>query len=195
MMERSKRYTDKPDFNTLIPGYSDSEIINILKKRNLYQPEAAELAIKEAIKREIIYSEHDLLSEEYRVKPLKNSIFPNIENENQRKKISKSITRGLIISGAIPLIYGIMQFFDGNLTEGFIISSGSIIWLIFSVLLFRVVKRPIINSLFVIALISVFYLANLFIQRSSLKMMDFFIPIFFYFLVFYGLLFLKKINQ
>jgi hypothetical protein len=195
MMERSKRYTDKPDFNTLIPGYSDSEIINILKKRNLYQPEAAELAIKEAIKREIIYSEHDLLSEEYRVKPLKNSIFPNIENENQRKKISKSITRGLIIAGAIPLIYGIMQFFDGNLTEGFIISSGSLIWLVFSVLLFRVVKRPIINSLFVIALISVFYLANLFIQRSSLKMMDFFIPIFFYFLVFYGLLFLKKINQ
>ena len=46
MGEKSTKNQTKSDFNSLIPNYNDQEILEILKKRNFYQPEAAELAIK-----------------------------------------------------------------------------------------------------------------------------------------------------
>ena len=44
------------DFRKDIPEYSDERIIEILKQRDHYQAEAAQLAIEEAIKRGIIFS-------------------------------------------------------------------------------------------------------------------------------------------
>ena len=38
---------------------SDQEIVNILKMRKHYQPEAAQTAVNEALKRGIIHSEDD----------------------------------------------------------------------------------------------------------------------------------------
>lgn len=194
MSKKPKKITNKPDFKTLIPSYSDSELINILKKRNHYQPEAVACAVEEAIKRGIINSEHDILAEEFRTTPLKNTLFPVIENEIQRKKISKSIIRGLIISGIIPGISGIIQFFDGNPAESLPLITGSIIWFVLSVMLYFKVKHSNIRTLLVFVLISMIYIVKLLIEKDSLDVIDFFIPIVFYSLLVYGLIFLKKIN-
>ena len=194
MLEKSKKNANKSDFKDLIPGYSDDEIIKILKMRNHYQPEAAAFALEEAIKRGIIDSEQNLLAEEFRVKPLSSTFFPVIENEVQREKISKSIIRGLIISGAIPGILGIIRFFNGNLAESLLPVAGSIIWLVLSVMLLREIKHSIIRTLLVIVLISIIYIVKNLIAKDFLTVMDFFIPIVLYALIVYGLVFLKKIN-
>ncbi|MDR2910896.1 MAG: hypothetical protein LBV47_05980 [Bacteroidales bacterium] len=194
MSKKSKGFINKPDFRTLIPGYSDSELINILKMRSYYQPEAVNIAVEEAIKRGIINSEQDIFAEEFRVKQLKNTFFPVIENEIQRKKISKSIIRVLIISGVILGMTGLIQFFDNNLAESMLLFAVSITWLVLSVMLFRKVKYSIIRTLLVFVLISIIYTTKILIAKDLLSVIDFFIPIVFYFLVIYGLIFLKKIN-
>ncbi len=195
MREKSKDAKNKPDFRTLIPEQSDEEIKEILKKRNLYQPEAADLAVKEAVKRGIIHSEQDLFSEEFRVNPFKSSLFPVIEKEVQRKKISKSICRGLIISGAIPLIYGIVLILDHNFTEGIALTVGGVLWLGLAVQLFREVKNWMINLFFVVLVIALAYLVNLFVSLKSFIFMDFFIVAIFYLLIIYGLIYLRKLNS
>ena len=195
MSKKSNSFANKSNFRTLIPEYSDAELIKILKMRNHYQPEAVSFAIEEAIRRGLIDSEQNLLAEEYRVKPLKNTFFPIIENEVQRKKISKSIIRGLIISGVTPGILGVIRFFDGNLTDGLLLVVGSIIWLVLSAMLFREVKHSIIKILFVFVSISVIYVVKFFITNDFFRALDFFIPIIFYCFLVYGLIFLKKINE
>ena len=70
--------TNKPDFRSSILNNSDEEILVILKKRKQYQPEAAKLAIQEAIKRGLINSEQDLFSEKFQEQSSKSFLFPII---------------------------------------------------------------------------------------------------------------------
>ena len=42
MMEKSNEENDLPGFEQIIAGYTDAELRNVLKKRKLYQKEAAE---------------------------------------------------------------------------------------------------------------------------------------------------------
>src|SRR5690554_6288827 len=99
MTEKSKgsKNISKPDFKEVMGKLNDESLTEVLRKRNLYQPEAARSAIDEAIRRGLINSEEDLLSEKYRIQPLKTRLFPEIENEHLRVKIRKSISRSLLI--------------------------------------------------------------------------------------------------
>lgn len=194
MSKQSKDFKNKPDFRTLIPEYSDAELIGILKMRNHYQPEAARLAVEEAVKRGIINSEQDIFAEEFRTKQLKNTFFPVVGNEIQRNKISRSIIRVLIISGVVVGMMGLIQLFDNNLAESILLLAVSITWIVLSVMLLRKVRHSIIRILFVFVVISIVYTAKLLIEKELLSVMDFFIPVVFYFLVIYGLIFLRKIN-
>jgi hypothetical protein len=195
MREKSTKKKCKSNFNNLIPEYDDHEIMEILKKRIYYQPEAAELAIKEAIKRELIHSEQDLFAEEFRVKPMRYGLFPLIEKEHQRNKIRKSIARGLVIAGILPIIWGFVRFNGGVKLEGSILVVLGFLWIFLSSRLFRRTEPGTIRISFVMLAVSVIYIMKLFISLGSIVFMDGFILVALYGLIVYGLLFLLRLDR
>lgn len=95
---------------------SDQEIVNILKMRKHYQPEAAQAAINEALKRGIIHSEDDLLGEEFRPQGLgRSSVFPIGNTEAQNRAILNSLCRIMYGIALIPLIMTYYQFDNGKM--------------------------------------------------------------------------------
>lgn len=184
----------KADFRTTIPEYSDEEILNILRKRKMYQPEAAEMAVQEAIKRGLIHSEQDLFDKDFQAKPMKFLLFPTIEDEKIQIKIRKSISRGLLISGVIPTIWGFLKLYDGKTIEGGILAILGILWIYFSAKLIRKANLSIVNSLFALLLLSVIYIVKLLLNSGTFIFMDVFIPAVIYGLIAYGLLFIRRLN-
>ncbi|MBT3383491.1 MAG: hypothetical protein HN778_18840 [Prolixibacteraceae bacterium] len=192
MVEKSNSI--KADYRTLIPEYSDEEILKILRKRKLYQPEAAEMAIQEAIKRELIHSEQDLFDKDFQVKPVRFLLFPTIENEKNIIKIRKSISRSLLISGLIPAIWGFLKLYNGKIIEGGVLAVLGVLWIYFSALLIRKADRGNVNSLLALLLLSVIYIVKLLLNPGTFIFMDIFIPAVIYGLISYGLLFLRRLN-
>ncbi|QGY46818.1 hypothetical protein GM418_25120 [Maribellus comscasis] len=194
MREKSKVNKEKPDFVAQIPEYSDEEILEILKKRNHYQPDAARLAINEALKRNLINTEDDLLQMEYRVKPLKKSFFPEIDDDTQKKKISRSISRGLFIAGIIPLIFGLIKINEGQQTEGGIVIVVGILWMALAAQTIREVKPGTLRLFLIFLVIAAVYIFRIFLKLKSFIFMDLFIVATIYGLTIYGLLYLMKLH-
>lgn len=196
MTKKSKgsKNISKPDFKEVMGTLNDEALTEVLRKRNLYQPEAARSAIDEAIRRGLINSEEDLLSEKYRIQPLKTRLFPEIENEHLRVKIRKSISRSLLISGILPLIFGAIRIQSGNLNEAALILIFGFIWSAFSFRLMKSFSRNIICFLLILAGISLFYIIRLLAGQPGINLIDKIAVSFFYLLLFYGLLFLLRLK-
>ena len=196
MTKKSKgsKNISKPDFKEVMGTLNDEALTEVLRKRNLYQPEAARSAIDEAIRRGLINSEEDLLSEKYRIQPLKTRLFPEIENEHLRVKIRKSISRSLLISGILPLIFGVIRIQSGNLNEAALILIFGFIWSAFSFRLMKSFSRNIICFLLILAGISLFYIIRLLAGQPGINLIDKIAVSFFYLLLFYGLLFLLRLK-
>lgn len=195
MAEKSKRKSEKPDFRIIIPGYSDDKILDILKKRKFYQPEAAQLAVEEAIKRGLIHSEQDLFAEDFKEKTLETSIFPRIEDKNTARKIRRSISRMLMVAGLIPIIFGIMKI-SGTITpqNGAMVLLG-VLWIYLSVEIFRKMNKNYVTILFFLLSASALYITGIFITSENLVFMDIFAAVMFYLLFGYGLLFLRRLKD
>ena len=136
------------DFWSAIPQYSDEEVLKILKKRKLYQVEAANLAVKEAIKRGLINSEQDLFDEEFKEEKISMKLFPTIEKEENKNKIRKSISRVLLIVGALPVTWGVIKITDTILFEGLLLISLGIIWMYAAAQIMRGIVSKMVNLLF-----------------------------------------------
>lgn len=195
MAKKSKHITEKPDFRILIPGYSDDKILEILHKRKHYQPEAADLAVQEAIKRGLIHSEQDLFAPEFQEKPLTFSIFPRIEDETTARKIRRSIARMLMLVGLIPIIYGIVKLSE-NLTpqNGAMVLLG-VLWIYLSVEIFRKMNKNFVIILFFLLSASALYMTGIFMTSKNLIFMDIFAAAMFYLIFGYGLLFLLRLKE
>lgn len=194
MAEKSKVENNKSDFHSSIPDYSNEEILAILKKRKQYQKEAADLALHEAIKRGLIHSEQDLFSEEFKEMPETFSIFPIIENDNYKNKIRKSIARTFIITGVIPLVWGFLKINESQTLEGGLLLVLGIIWIFASSQLIRKGNLQMVNLLFVLFASSIIYIIKLFMAINKPAIMDVFIPVIICLLIFYGILFLRKLT-
>lgn len=195
MRKKSINKNNKADFKTLIPGYEDQEILEILKKRTYYQPEATDLAIKEAIKRGLIHSEQDLFAEEFRVNPMRYRLFPSIEREDQKNKIRKSIARGLIITGALPTIWGIIRALDGVVIEGIILVILGALWIFLSLRISRKIEKDAVFILFVLLALFAIYITKILLSLRGIVFMDVFVPVFLSGLIVYGLLFLLCLRK
>ncbi|MCD6354064.1 MAG: hypothetical protein J7L95_00800 [Prolixibacteraceae bacterium] len=193
MVRKSKINNTSPNFKELFSEYADDEILRILNKRDHYQKEAAEAAIQEAIKRELIYSEQDLFDDKFSVNPLRISLFPTIEDEKNRRKIGKSIVRGLFLVGVIPLIFGFLTFNRGKEFEGVALIALGIVWMVATASLHRKATSPVIFLLFTLSGVSVIYLVKLFIQKGTPVFMDVVIIVAIYCFLIYGLLFLHRL--
>ncbi|MCY1723368.1 hypothetical protein OU798_23660 [Prolixibacteraceae bacterium Z1-6] len=194
MFRKLKSNTDS-DFRTEIPQYSDEKIVDILKKRDYYQPEATKLAIEVAIKRGIIFSEQDLFSDEYNVEELDRSLFPKIHDPKIQKRIRKSIARSLVICGIMPIVFGLLQSNKGNKVEGSLILLFGVLWIFVSAQLIKNYHKTFVIMLLAGAFLSLVYIVTKLILLHRFIFMDFFIASILFLLIAYGLLFIKNISK
>lgn len=194
MPEISKANGINSDFENTMGSLNDEQLKEVLKKRKLYQPEAAQAAIKEAIKRELIHSEEDLVKTEFRAKPLKKRLFPEIENKKIRVKIRKSLARGLLLSGILPLIYGVVRMNAGFANEGTLILLFGVVWMGISAWLIRQYSKTAISILFGLTGLSAIYSVFLLGSQHRFVFMDKFIVVTLFALIAYGLTYLLRLK-
>jgi len=185
----------KTDFAETMAELSNEQLIEVLKKRNLYQEAAAKQAIHEAIERGIIHSEEDLFGPEFREKKLRGQLFPEIESEKIRNKIRRSISRGLFLAGSLPAILGVIRLTRGNQSEGILLFVFAAIWLSASVWLFRMFSRIAFNMLAGLTLLSLIYTLKQLFTPPGYSVMDKFIVVMLYLLIAYGLIYIKRLNR
>jgi len=195
MAEKSNGEISNHEFERIIAGYADNELRKVLKKRNQYQKKAADFAIKEAIRRRLIYSEQDLFASEFKPEPTKFSIFPTIENDTVRTKYRKSVTRFLIIVGVIPMVLGGMKITDAQSIEGILLFMFGAAWSIASYQLMRSLNIKLVYFLFLLLLISTGYLVKTMVSLRSVYPMDLIVAVIAVGLVFYLIGFLKKLRD
>lgn len=150
MTKNSNVNIDSINFEEKYAGLTDLELTNILKKRNHYRDEAVKAAIKEGIKRGIIHSEQDLFGEKFKVEPLRFTLFPAIVNTAIREKTLKSMSRSLIIVGAIPTLFGGYNVYKNFSAENLAMAVLGIIWVVLAFTLMKKPNRKIIAVLFVL---------------------------------------------
>ncbi len=168
----------------------------MLKKRKLYQKNAADFAIQEAIRRGIIFSEQDLFAKEYKHEPDKFSFFPTIENEKARNKFKKSISRSLLILGAVPLVFGGLKIFEAQIFEGIVIFIFAVVWCFMSFQLMRnAVDEKLVYLMFLLLVLAVGYIVKTLISIHSLTTIDVLVTIIGVGFVLYGLGFLLKLKD
>ncbi len=194
MTDISRGETNKSDFRSSIPESSDEQIIAILKKRSQYQKEAADLAIQEAIKRQLIHSEQDLFSEEFQDEKVVFSWFPKIVREQVKNRTRKSLARVLLFIGAVPAFLGSLGIFNGEFVKGMILFILGVVWIISAFKIMKKVQVQLVNLLFILLVISLIYVLKVLLEMKGLIVMDYAIPVVFYLLVLYGLLFLRRLK-
>jgi hypothetical protein len=174
MTEKSNGENHIPEFKTIIAGYTDDELRKVLKKRKLYQKEAADFAIQEAIRRGVIYSEQDLFAKEYKDEPDKFSIFPIIENDKSRTKFIRSISRSLLILGALPLVWGFVKIWGSQSVEGIFILIFGAAWSFTSFKMMRAANPDLklIYFMFIMTVLAAGYIIRNFAARNSLTRVD-----------------------
>jgi hypothetical protein len=193
MQEKSKTEIINSDFKEIINKHSDEQILEILKKRDYYQPEAVKIAVNEAIERKLIHSEQDLFSPDFTSEPLKRKLIPDIKREKNKKRIRKSIARSLLIAGVLPLIFGFVQYNNSRIIEGAVLLIFGLAWMFLSSQLIRKESQQIVVMLFLGAFLSMFYVTYLFVGSKTVIFMDVFIVVLIYLFIFYGLLFIRKL--
>ncbi|WP_320113161.1 hypothetical protein [Draconibacterium orientale] len=188
-----KRYSKREvDFREDIPNYSDEQLKEVLKLRDHYQPEAAQLAIQEALKRGIIHSEQDLFSEEYRCHEMRFSLFPKIKKDRNRIKIRRSIARSMVICSVLPVVFGLIEMKNGSRWEGAGILLFGLLWLFCSAQLIKVFHVLFIRCLMSGTVLGVLYIFYRLISSQTTVSMDFFLVLVLAGLIFYGLIFMLK---
>ncbi len=194
MADKSIVKTNKSGFCSLIPKSSDEEIISILKKRKQYQPEAAQLAIGEAIKRGLINSEQDLFSDRFSEEPAPFSLFPAISNEKNKNDIRKSIARIFFLIGAGPVIWGFLQIIKSAAIEGILLVLLGSVWLYASFRLMRAMQPKMVTLLFLMSVSFAAYTIKLMVAMKGPTLMDIAIPVTIFSFMAYGLLFINRLK-
>lgn len=193
MQEISKTENNNHEFQEIFNKHTDEQILEILKKREHYRPEAVDVAVREAIDRKLIHSEQDLFSPEFSPEPLKPKLIPDIHREKNRIRIRKSLGRSLLIAGVLPLIFGFVRYNAGQLFEGIGILVFGLTWMFLSAQIIRKGSKSVIHLLLGITFASLIYVGYLFAGSKSVIFMDVFITGVLYLLVFYGLFFARKL--
>lgn len=172
-------------------GFDDEMLIGVLKKRAYYDPEAANAAIKEAIKRGIIHTEDDLLAPQYRDEPLRRSIFPAATLPQAKEKLIRSLSRIIMIAGLLPIIYGILKIAENHFTEAAVFIVFGLIWVGSAFLQMKEQKPAFFYTILVLTVIAFIYMVWFFIQVPVIRFMDLFVAVIIFGAVFYNLFYIK----
>lgn len=181
-----------------ILGLSREELLEALKNRKEYKPEAAEIIVRESFRRGLIGSEDDLNSPQFNAAPRRFTIFPCPESEHSRGKIVKSLMRSAMIAGVIPVYYGLLKFSIPKIAEGGILVSVGAIWILMALVIMLKEERKLVFPMFFLLILSSLYAGRIMLAYQHLRWTDIFIPgILFLYLVYcltYTFVLLKKAN-
>ena len=186
---------DTRDLNERFAEYTDEQILKVLKLRTYYTQEAVQLAIDEAIKRNILNSEQDLISEKYRVEELQFSWFPKPHNQENRKRISQSIGRSLVICGVLPVVFGLVEMNTANRTSGSLILLFGLVWIFLSAQMQRSYHRIFPISLLAANVLATGYVYFRLMSAGVDVFMDYFICTVLFLLINYGVVYFGRINE
>lgn len=181
------------ELETSMKEYPDEEIKEILKKRNLYNPDVAQMAVEEALQRGIIHSEQDLADQEYRLKKLRFHLFPVIEDEETRERLIRSLSRCVLLTGVFPVIFGFLKIAENKLPEAFLLIIPGAVWILSTAFLMRTHNRKLIYIILAMAGLSAVYVLNLLLQVKPLRVMDLFVGLIIYGIIFYSLLYIRSL--
>jgi len=196
-MNNSDQNADGPlGFYERYSGLSDRQIKEILKNHKNYREPAVTAAVKIAIERGLIHSDQDLLAPEYQSKPSAGlSIFPEITDAYQYKKVVASIFRVLYFVSLLPIIYGVLKYAEGQLYMTFAGVILGLVWLILTYLFFKT-ERIMVATIQIILLIFVLFGIGFYIiDQETLQVTDLVILVSGTLITLYLLLFLKKLIQ
>jgi chorismate mutase len=195
MPVKSKHTDVKVDYEELFGQMEDEQLLEVIEKRNLYQPEAASVAVRISIERGMFASEAELPAPRVREKHLKFKLFPVIENERIRLRIRRSVARMLFLSGLLPAIWGIVRFNSGFSMEGTVLIVYALLWMGSAAWLIRTYNSAAVTFLFVLAGLSLGYIIRIFLMHPVFVIMDFFIIAVLYLLMVYGLFFMTRLGK
>jgi len=174
-----------------IRALSRDELITVLKKRKHYQPEAVEEAVKEALRRGIIKTEEEVESPEFDEPPGKFSLFPSPGSAEGRMRLFRSLLRGLMIPGLIPVINGVIKFQIPEYVEGVGFISLGVIWIALIWFVMERKENRIILPLFLLLLMAMGYTVRLLRWYQYLTLIDWLVPVGLFLLMIYFLLYVR----
>lgn len=176
--------------------YSDEQLLEILKNQKDYQEIAVSVAVKIALERNLIHSEQDLLAPEFQSGKLSGrTIFPDVNNDFHRKRLTGSIFRFLFMVSAIPLVYGILNYAKGEISKSMLGISISLIWILLSYLLKKTRNSLLFIPLFILLFgVSIMTGMEIF-KNDPFHFVDFFMLNIGTLLPVYLMLYLKKLLQ
>lgn len=183
------------------PGYMGSkirslsrdELVTVLKKRKHYQKEAADEAVREALRRGIIRSEEELESPEFEDPESRFTLFPCPENSDGRNRLFRSLLRGLMLAGLIPVIYGVSKFVIPKYAEGAGLISLGVIWIGMAWFIMERQEKRLILPMFLLIFMSMAYAVRLLFFFEYLKVIDLLVPIVLFVLIFYFLFYVRSL--
>ncbi len=195
---------NNPDPDTTAPRgfyeryltFSDSQIKEVLRNHKNYQEAAVNAAVKIAIERQLIYSEQDLLAPEYQYQPSFNrSIFPVVTDEYQHKKIVASIFRILFLLALVPIVFGALKYYEGQVDMAYPGIALGFLWAFLTYLLQRTVKNAVLVLMITIVILVFFGFGYRLFLQETYRALDALILIVGTLLPLYFLFYLKKLNQ
>lgn len=179
-----ERYTD----------YTDSQIKAILKNHRNYQEPAIGAAVKIAIERQLIHTEQDLLGPEYQSAPSAGlSVFPEITDAYQYKKVIASIFRVLFFMALIPIIFGALKYSEDQLNMSYIGAGLGIIWVILTFFLLKTEKMFIANIQIVLIFLALFGIGYSILLQDTFRIVDLIVLVIGTMLALYFILYLKHL--
>jgi len=186
--------TDKMNLYERYSNYTDSQILEILKRHKDYQEAAVDLAVKIAIERQLINSGQDLLAPEFQNRKSSGfNLFPEISSGYHRERLIGSIFRFLYLVSLLPLAYGILNYAKGEMLQTLLGVGIGLIWFLFGLLLDKTRKLVVFVPLFFL-LFSVSLIIGIKIfEKEPLLLLDFAMLLIGTLLPFYLLLYLKKL--
>ena len=186
--------TDKMNLCERYSNYTDSQILEILKRHKDYQEAAVDLAVKIAIERQLINSGQDLLAPEFQNRKSSGfNLFPEISSGYHRERLIGSIFRFLYLVSLLPLAYGILNYAKGEMLQTMLGVGVGLIWFLLGLLLDKTRKLVVFFPLFVL-LFSVSLIIGIKIfEKEPLLLLDFAMLLIGTLLPFYLLLYLKKL--
>lgn len=181
------------DLRERMKKYSEEELKEVLRKRKQYEEKAVEIAVYEAIERGLIHSPQDLSGEAFADEPPRFSFFPCSDKPHVRLRTLRSMARTLLVIAAIPLVFGFLKFQMHRYAEGSAMVLAGLVWITAAWMIYRRQEMKYWPVLLVTALLAAVYIARMLFLLKGLAITDYFIAAALFLVLFYALLYLRKL--
>ncbi len=123
----------------------------------------------------------------------KYTFFPCPENKNARIKLFRSLLRGIMIAGIIPVVYGIMKFPLREYVEGVALISLGAVWIGMAWFIMERHEKRLFVPMGILALLSMVYTGRILLLFKYPEWSDFLVPVVLYGVIFYFLLYARNL--